>query len=164
MKNKKGFTLVELLAMLVVLGILMAVSVPNITGILDNQRANTLVEDANRMVDMLKTRTATQKDFVYPDEGICNKYTLDYLDLHDEIKKGPNGGAYERTDSYVVMTKIKSGTTVQYKYYVRLIEKDDSGDTYGISMVSLEDLEKNGNSFVTASPASAPSTLPLCHY
>ena len=39
LKNR-GFTLVELLAMLVVLGILMAVTIPNITGILNQSKEN----------------------------------------------------------------------------------------------------------------------------
>ena len=40
MKNNKGFTLVELLAMLVVLGILIGVAIPNIVGMVENQRIN----------------------------------------------------------------------------------------------------------------------------
>ena len=50
MNKRKGFTLVELLAMLVVLGILMAVAIPNITGILGNQRVNGLKADAESLI------------------------------------------------------------------------------------------------------------------
>ena len=48
MKNNKGFTLVELLAMLVVLGILIGISVPNITGILNQQRETAFIEEKDR--------------------------------------------------------------------------------------------------------------------
>ena len=45
MKNNKGFTLVEVLAMLVVLGIIIGVTVPKITGIFNNQKNNLISED-----------------------------------------------------------------------------------------------------------------------
>lgn len=46
MKNNKGFTLVEILAMLLVLGIIVAITIPNITGILSGQKENVYIEDA----------------------------------------------------------------------------------------------------------------------
>ena len=38
MKNNKGFTLVELLAVIVIMGILMMVSIPSVKGTIDNSR------------------------------------------------------------------------------------------------------------------------------
>ena len=49
--NNKGFTLVELLAMLVVLAILMGIAIPNITGILANNKVNVMKADASKMTD-----------------------------------------------------------------------------------------------------------------
>lgn len=40
LKNKKGVTLVELLAVIVILGIIAAIAVPAIGGLIDRQRAN----------------------------------------------------------------------------------------------------------------------------
>ena len=54
MKNNKGFTLVEVLAMLVVLGIIIGVTVPNITGILSNQKTNLIAEDGIKMIENAK--------------------------------------------------------------------------------------------------------------
>ncbi|MBY0222518.1 type II secretion system protein [Sporosarcina aquimarina] len=45
LKNEKGLTLVELLAVIVILGIIAAIAVPAIGNIIDNSRAKALVSD-----------------------------------------------------------------------------------------------------------------------
>ncbi|MBQ6324126.1 MAG: type II secretion system protein [Bacilli bacterium] len=165
--NSKGFTLIELLAMMVVLGILMTVAVPNITGILNNQKANSIVEDAVRMTDKVKTIVATDEGIANPGVNDCLIFTLDYLDMSKEIEKGPNGGDYDRKQSFVVVTRIAN----QYKYYARIIE-EDHGKYYGINLSSLDDINKNGNSLVTDLPSSEfnaikynsiPNTIVTCN-
>lgn len=119
MRSNKGFTLIELLAMLVVLGVLMVITVPNISGILKNQRDNTLVEDANRFLNMAKTVVATDKNIKKPSSSMsCIIITLEYADKNNEISKGANNQEYDRYDSFIVM--IRNGSS--YDYRVRLIE------------------------------------------
>ena len=54
--NNKGFTLVEILAMLVVLGILMVITIPNVTGILANNKFKVMKADADKTLDTAKIR------------------------------------------------------------------------------------------------------------
>ena len=122
MKNSKGFTLVELLAMLVVLGVLMAVAVPNVNGILKNQRDNTLVEDAGRFIEQTKTTMTIDSKIGKPAAGECLVFTLQYVDFNKEIAEGANSKEYKRFDSIVVYTRVGN----EYKYYVRLIESGDN--------------------------------------
>ena len=49
LQNKKGFTLVELLAVIVILGIILAIAVPTVTGIINNQRESAF-EATARMI------------------------------------------------------------------------------------------------------------------
>ena len=49
-KNKKGITLVELLAVLVILGIIAAIAVPTVSNLIENTRARADVESANSLV------------------------------------------------------------------------------------------------------------------
>ena len=121
MKNRKGFTLVELLAMLVVLGILMAVTIPNITGILGNSRLNKTKNDATQIVETAKTRIAKDPSIPKPKNNECLILTLNFIDDNEEFTKGANGGDYQQFDSFVLYTREGS----EYKYYLRLIEQED---------------------------------------
>lgn len=135
MKNIKGFTLVELLAMLVILGILMAVAIPNMNGILGNQRLNGYKQDAENLVEAAKIKVAKDTTIDKPSTGQCYYFTLDSLDDNDEFSKGPNGGEYLRYDSMVIYTReLVSGTTTTMKYYVRLVEKKDDSNYLGFAL------------------------------
>lgn len=138
--NRKGFTLVELLVMMVVLGILIGVSIPNITGIVANQKKNATKDDALRLVDNAKMKVAAKNDIPKPKTGECLIFTLDYLDSGSEFLTGPYGGEYSRYDSFVIYKK-EGG---KYNYYVRLVEKLDKGD-YGINLANIEDLTSDGD-------------------
>lgn len=116
--EKNGFTFVELLAMLVVLGILMAIAIPNINGMLKNQRINSLKTDAINMVETAKIKASKDRLLEKPKSGECIVFSLNYLNDNDNIVKGPNGGLYDQFDSVVVYTREGS----RYKYYVRLVE------------------------------------------
>jgi prepilin-type N-terminal cleavage/methylation domain-containing protein len=95
--NKAGFTLVELLAAMVILGILMGVAIPNIVGTIARQRNNVYVEDAKRLVVRARTTFASDTSINKVD-GVC--FTLEYLDNGD-FDEPPNGGVYLKSLSYV---------------------------------------------------------------
>ena len=116
--KKNGFTFIELLAMLVILGIIMLVAIPNITGMLQNQKLNVFKGDATSMVETAKVKANSERLLVKPKNGDCIVFALNYLNDDDNIVTGPNGGQYDQFDSFVVYTR--SGN--KYKYYVRLVE------------------------------------------
>lgn len=119
MMKKNGFTFVELLAMLTIIGILMVVAIPNISGILKNQRLESFKRDAKNMVETAKMKVNKDRLMARPKVGECQVFTLDYLNDDDNITKGPNGGLYNQFDSLVIYTREGS----KYKYYVRLVEE-----------------------------------------
>ena len=50
LKNKKGFTLVELLAVIVILAIILAIAVPGISGIINSAKKGSFESDAKMIV------------------------------------------------------------------------------------------------------------------
>ena len=143
--TNKGFTLVELLAMLVVLGIIMAVTVPNISGILSSQKTNVLKEDVSKMVDSAKIKVASESNIKKPKNGKCLVFTLKYLNSNDDFKSGPNGGLYDMYGSFVIVKREGS----RYKYYVRLAEKTEQGDYYGVPDADYDLFAKKAEDYIT---------------
>lgn len=146
MKNK-GFTLVELLAMLVVLGVLMTVAIPNIAGILNNQKKNTLKTDVTTMVETAKIKIAKNSLMVKPQDGECVVFSLDYLNDNDNINSGPNGGAYEQYESFIIYARNirNNDDPVKYSYYVRLIENNNGNYYYGIELDDVKNISETKN-------------------
>lgn len=54
LKNEKGLTLVELLAVIVILGIIAAIAIPSIGGIIDNTRIKASKADAINAIEAAK--------------------------------------------------------------------------------------------------------------
>ena len=141
MKNNKGFTLVELLAMLVVLGILMAVTIPNMSGILGNTRLNKTKNDATQIIEIAKTRVARDAAISKPKNKECLILTLNFLDDNEEFTNGASEGLYQQYDSFVLYTREGS----RYKYYLRLVETKDGKNT-GLRLIESTEIDSLKNS------------------
>ena len=135
--NNKGFTLVELLAMMVVLGIIMGVAIPNVMGILTTHKMNEVKSDAEKMVESTKIKMASNRDIIKPTNGKCVVYSLNNVNDNQDVEIGPNGGAYREYDSFVVVKREGN----QYHYYVRLVEEVKlNTEYYGIDLVDIDEL------------------------
>ncbi len=139
-KSEKGFTLVELLATIVILGIIMVVAVPNVTGIIYKNRSNTYVEDAKKLVTLAEYEIRSNNNKITrPGDKQCIAFSLEYLD-NAEFEDPPNNGEYLKNDSFVIVKK-ESGSLV---YYVQLVEKFKGKETYrGVPLVESSELNKS---------------------
>ena len=58
--KKKGFTLVELLAVIAILAILVIVAMPNVLGMFNQAKSSTFVTEVQKYMDTAKTDFMTQ--------------------------------------------------------------------------------------------------------
>lgn len=142
--NSRGFTLIELMVSMVLIAIIIAITIPNIMGIIDNNKTNKYIEDAKRLVVTAEYKVRSDNVHVRPK---TNKYiilNLAYLD-NSEFNKAPYGGTYDFIHSFVVMYK---GEDRQYHYLVQLLEEKD-GQYRGVRLTDYENLfDDNAKQYV----------------
>ncbi|WP_297989411.1 prepilin-type N-terminal cleavage/methylation domain-containing protein [Anoxybacillus sp.] len=110
-RNEKGLTLIELLAVIVILGIIAAIAIPSIGGLIENSRKDAHIANAQQMVNAAR--------LAYTADSTKTEYTLKYLEdkKYLEPVKKPGGGQYDKDISKVVLDQgvwkvtLKSGNT-----------------------------------------------------
>lgn len=141
MKNKKGFTLVELLAVIVVLAIVMGIAAVAITNVLDSTRKNAYVASAKQFIAGAKTlvnademnillgETATYAPKCDPsktgDAAPSTKITLDKIKTEGGSNdKSSWGNAIDKATSFVQVFADGNSSTGEctYRYSIYLTD------------------------------------------
>ena len=134
--KKNGFTLVELLAAIVILGVIMTIAVPNVITTLENSRKDNYISDAKKFLSLVKSKVGStiQK----PDSDEILKVTLGCVDNGD-VMEDPEGNDYDLDNSFVIVVK-KNGELV---YYVHLVAYNEAKTgNKGVYLVEKEDLDE----------------------
>lgn len=95
MKNNKGFTLVETIAVIIILGVVLSIAVPSITNVVKSTNKNRMISDAETFISEVKEYVESDTIGNTP---IDNKYTLG--NIKSKLSKSPYGEEY-KADSYV---------------------------------------------------------------
>ncbi|AUD64971.1 hypothetical protein BK011_04495 [Tenericutes bacterium MZ-XQ] len=108
LRNKKGVTLVELLAVVVILGIIAAIAVPTIGGLIERQEANAAEATYDTIV------TAAE---LYAEDTTA--FTLAALESEDFVDLKSNEFGYMDGETLTVLTKdaiwiVVNGSTVTF--------------------------------------------------
>jgi len=166
MKNRNAFTLVELLAVIVILGILMLIAIPNTIALIDKNKKGNYIEHAKTFVSLVQNRVQTDKALELPiDETSVLIVTLDFLKTND-ISDSPYGESYDKNSSFVAIL-LKSN---RYTYYVHLVScnnssnscsKDDLNLWRGIELIEVSRLNDDDRYDLIKSTKADPNLIDI---
>lgn len=128
--NKKAFTLVELLAVIIILGIIFVIAVPSISGYIEDSRESTYIRSAKEYVDAVRLMIAS-KDISAKRTDTTYYIPIEYIKT-DRTADSPYG---KWVKAYVVLIYKNS----VYEYYWTSV--DETG--HRIELTPVSELTKN---------------------
>ena len=126
-KNNKGFTLVELLAVIVILGLLMAIAIPSVTKYITQSRVKTLVSTMDGYVTAVVTQV-NNGEYKFSDSTKVFAIPIECISL-EKGGTNPFGNWYQANSSYWAYVLVHYDSN-NYNYEYGFTFKDDAG--YGL--------------------------------
>ncbi len=138
MKDKKGFTLIELIAVVVILSILAIIATPNIVNMIDSGKKEQYVADAK---DFIAKATYMYKQEKYQKKFKNDKIKLDDIEgINDSDLTDPYGYKYDTENSIIKFEEPSSTDTAgvqERKVKITLYSYEED------KCYMIENIEKN---------------------
>ena len=134
--SRRGFTLVELLGVIIILSIIMLLAIPNVTSVLEKSKRETYLTDAKKLITQVEYEISNS-NIEKPSSTEILKIRLSYVGTSD-VSKDPDGNPYDVDNSYVAVVR-KNG---YLEYYVNLVANVD-GKNKGIRLRKKKELDSD---------------------
>lgn len=143
LKQKKGFTLVELLTIICVIGLILGIAIPSANKILRNAKESKFIADSRTILSSVESYI-TENNYKIPDEGIA----LEDLDLDLKSLNGYTGvvkydGNNVYLDSITNNELCGAGNKTNFEVYGDLsncrIIAEDNGEWFELAKSSSVD-------------------------
>ena len=149
--NKKGFTLVELLAVIVILGLLMAIAIPSVTKYITQSRKKTLISSIDSYITGVTTAVNDNEFGALSNQDVCY-----YIPVSNDktascvtLEKGGTDPFGNWVEAYVVVNYDSS----KYSYDYWFTFRDDAG--YGMEVTKVHEISAQSDDISNPVPAGA---------
>ena len=149
--NKKGFTLVELLAVIVILGLLMAIAIPSVTKYITQSRKKTLISSIDSYITGVTTAVNDNEFGALSNESVC--YYIPVSNVKDDscvtLEKGGTDPFGNWVDAYVIVNYDSE----KYSYDYWFTFNDDAG--YGMEATQVHNISAQSDDIDNPVPENA---------
>ncbi len=106
----KAFTLVELIAVVVILGIILVIAVPQITDVINNAKVNAVIKNEEMLVRVTKNYLISNNEKMPTEIGSTEEVTLEQLQTEELIQPIKSPFINGNCNGYVLITKIDNNS------------------------------------------------------
>ena len=153
---KKGFTLVELLAVIVILAIILAIAVPSITNLIENARINAYIKNEEMMIRATRNYIALNEEELPNEIGETIEITLEEIQNEELINSIESPFNNDNCNGYVLITKIADN---EYAYTPHLNCIDESrGSAFDDGLIlhyKFDDFQEYTKNLIPNSPINS---------
>lgn len=142
--NKKGFTLVELLAVVVILGVLLMIAVPSVTNIINSSRDKAFLSQAKLAVENVETSLSMASDSEKPTDSCDIPITSIKLDR----------GSWDGYEGNVTVQKLPAADSDGKMYSVTINLSDGTRSVTGKTLAGITGVD---SSYAAATTPTANS-------
>jgi len=123
--NKKGFTLIELIAVVVIMAIIAMIATPNIINMIDSGNKGKYVSDAKIFISKANSMYKLEKS----SSSFDSEGRIKLEALEKPLATDPYGFKYELSESFVQI-KVENGQK-QIKIYLKSCEYNEKNEKTG---------------------------------
>lgn len=133
--NKKGFTLIEVIAVVVILGLLMIIAIPAVTQYINSSDESVYVNNVSSFLQEAKLLYQEKEFGPQIEVGDIMVVPISILDLEKGNTTNSPFGTYSKKQSYILIKR----TAKSYDYYATVVDSTNRG----LSEVKEDELNNN---------------------